>query len=130
MRKAITLTSGSLLIAVAFVVSALAMGGPMMMGSSQPIQQPSFQGYYDGHKDTYLSTDISSKSGATATHINYSARIGLVEGLLRSTSCRGARPPDRSLFLALSRANPTTRRSGRKRSSPGSRAPARPDHER
>ena len=81
MRKAITLTSGSLLIAVAFVVSALAMGGPMMMGSSQPIQQPSFQGYYDGHKDTYLSTDISSKAEATAMHINHSASIGRVKGL-------------------------------------------------
>jgi hypothetical protein len=81
MRKAITLTSGSLLAAVAFAISALAMGGPMMMGSSQPIQQASFQGYYDGHKDTYLSTDISNKAEATAMHINYSARIGLVKGL-------------------------------------------------
>ena len=81
MRKAITLTSGSLLIAVAFVVSALAMGGPMMMGSSQPIQQPSFQGYYDGHKDTYLNTDISSKAEAKMMRINYSASIGRVKGL-------------------------------------------------
>ena len=81
MRKAITLTSGSLLAAVAFAISAFAMGGPMMMGSSQPIQQPSFQGYYDGHKDTYLSTDFSTKAEATAMHINYSARIGLVKGL-------------------------------------------------
>jgi hypothetical protein len=70
-----------LLVAVALAVSAFAMGGPMMMGSSQPVQQPSFQGYYDGHKDTYLSTDVSSKSGAIAMHINYSARIGLVKGL-------------------------------------------------
>ena len=81
MRKAITLTSGSLLAAVAFAFSAFAMGGPMMMGSSQPIQQPSFQGYYDGHKDTYLSTDISSKAEATAMHINHSASIGRVKGL-------------------------------------------------
>jgi hypothetical protein len=70
-----------LLAAVAFTISAFAMGGPMMMGTSQPIQQPSFQGYYDGHKDTYLSTDISTKAEATAMRINYSARIGLVKGL-------------------------------------------------
>jgi hypothetical protein len=81
MRRAITLTSGSLLVAVAFAFSAFAMGGPMMMGSSQSIQQPSFQGYYDGHKNTYLSTDISNKAEATAMHINYSASIGQVKGL-------------------------------------------------
>ena len=81
MRRAITLTSGSLLVTVAFAISAFAAGIPMMMGPSQPIQQPSFQGYYDGHKDTYLSTDISSKSEATAMHINHSASIGRVKGL-------------------------------------------------
>jgi hypothetical protein len=68
------------LAAVAFAVSAYAAGGPMM-GSAKPIKQPSFQGYYDGHKDTYLSTDISSKAEAKAMHINYSASIGKVKGL-------------------------------------------------
>ena len=83
MRRAITLTSGSMLVTVALAVGAFAAGMPMMMGMgpSQPIQQPSFQGYYDGHKDTYLSTDISSKAEATAMHINHSASIGRVKGL-------------------------------------------------
>ena len=81
MRKAITLASGSLFVTAAFAISALAAGMPMMMGPSKPIQQPSFQGYYDGHKDTYLSTDVSSKAEATAMHINYSATIGKVKGL-------------------------------------------------
>jgi hypothetical protein len=58
-----------------------AAGGPMMMGSPKPIKQPAFQGYYDGHKDTYLSTDISSKAEAKAMHINYSASIGKVKAL-------------------------------------------------
>jgi hypothetical protein len=52
-----------------------------MMGPSKPIKEPSFTGYYDGHKDTYLSTDISSKREAAAMHINYSASIGKVKGL-------------------------------------------------
>ena len=83
MRRAITLTSASMLVTVASAVGAFAAGMPMMMGMgpSQPIQQPSFQGYYDGHKDTYLSTDISSKAEATAMHINHSASIGRVKGL-------------------------------------------------
>jgi hypothetical protein len=81
MRRAITLTSGSMLVTVASAFGAFAAGMPMMMGPSQPIQQPSFQGYYDGHKDTYLSTDISSKAEATAMHINHSASIGRIKGL-------------------------------------------------
>ena len=51
------------------------------MGPAHSIAQPSFQGYYDGHKDTYLSTDLSSKAGAKMMGINYSASIGRVKGL-------------------------------------------------
>jgi hypothetical protein len=35
------------------------------------MKQPAFHGYYDGHKDTYLSTDVSDKAEARAMHINY-----------------------------------------------------------
>jgi hypothetical protein len=80
MRKKLVLTGVSSLAAVAFAVAAYA-GGPMMMGPSHAIRQQSFQGYYDGHKDTYLSTDISSRAEAKAMHINFSAGIGRVKGL-------------------------------------------------
>ena len=80
MPRPIALTVALSLAAVGFAATAYAAGGPIM-GSSQPIKQPSFQGYYDGHKDTYLSTDISSKTEAKAMHINYSASIGKVKGL-------------------------------------------------
>src|SRR5437867_3140539 len=59
--------------------SAIA-GGPIM-GPSARVLRPAFHGYYDGHKDTYLNTDVSSKADAAATHINYSAVIGSVKGL-------------------------------------------------
>src|SRR5437588_3951106 len=81
MSKKVVVTGVSTLAAVAFAVTAYAAGGPLMMGPSHTISQPSFQGYYDGHKDTYLSTDISSKAEAKAMHINYSASIGKVKGL-------------------------------------------------
>jgi hypothetical protein len=81
MPKKVGFLGTAVLAAVAFAVSAYAAGGPMMMGSSKPIKQPSFQGYYDGHKDTYLNTDISSRAEASAMHINYSASIGKVKGL-------------------------------------------------
>src|SRR5712691_4940058 len=61
-------------------VTALAGGYNMGMGPSSSISRPAFHGYYDGHKVTYLSTDVSSKAQAKAMHINYSAKIGKVKG--------------------------------------------------
>ena len=71
--------------AVALAVSAVAAYGAVsagpMMGPASKIARPAFHGYYDGHKDTYLNTDVSSKAEAGMMHINYSARIGSVKGL-------------------------------------------------
>src|SRR5438874_339446 len=39
------------------------------------ITLPVTYGYYDGHVDTMLSTDVSNKAQAGATHINYSAAM-------------------------------------------------------
>jgi hypothetical protein len=39
------------------------------------ISQPVTYGYYDGHVDTMLSTDVSSKTAAASSHINYSAAM-------------------------------------------------------
>ena len=50
------------------------------MGTQVMHAQATFLGYYDGHKDTYLSTDTSSKADAAAIHINYSAALGAVHG--------------------------------------------------
>jgi hypothetical protein len=55
---------------VADAYASLASSGPKM-GPPSSISRPSFQGYYDGHKDTYLSTDVSDKVEAKAMHINY-----------------------------------------------------------
>lgn len=82
MSKRHVLASGvAATVLLAAAAAAYAAGGPMMMGPSHRISQPSFLGYYDGHKDTYLSTDISSKAEAKMMHINYSASIGKVKGL-------------------------------------------------
>jgi hypothetical protein len=81
MPKKFLVTGVVSLAAVAFAVTAYAAGGEPVMGPAGTIAQKSFQGYYDGHKDTYLSTDISSKAEAKAMHINYSASIGKVTGL-------------------------------------------------
>jgi hypothetical protein len=45
-------------------------GGPRM-GPQISVNRPAFHGYYDGHKDTYLNTDVSDKAEAKAMHVNY-----------------------------------------------------------
>src|SRR5947209_5614293 len=80
MSSKIALTAVGALIAATLAAAAYAASGPAM-GPSARILRPAFHGYYDGHKDTYLNTDVSSKADAAAMHINYSAVIGKVKGL-------------------------------------------------
>ncbi len=43
--------------------------------SATTISQPVTYGYYDGHVDWMLSTDVSDKAAAAASHINYAAAL-------------------------------------------------------
>ncbi len=80
MRSRIILVVGVTLAIAATAVNAATTAGPVM-GPAKTTGRPAFQGYYDGHKDTYLNTDVSSKSDAAAMHINYSARLASIKGL-------------------------------------------------
>jgi hypothetical protein len=69
----------------AFVVAATATGAyasanALLLGPAAHATEKSFFGYYDGHKDTYLVTDVSSRSQATALHVNFSAPLVKVKG--------------------------------------------------
>jgi len=64
--------------ALTFVALAVAAGAYASLTSSGPkmgptttIKRAAFHGYYDGHKDTYLNTDVSNKADAKAMHVNY-----------------------------------------------------------
>jgi hypothetical protein len=61
-------------------IAAYAAGGTLLLGAAASTRQPTYQGYYDSHKDAYLVTDVSSKSQATALHVNYSAALAAVTG--------------------------------------------------
>jgi hypothetical protein len=63
------------------LAGAPSTGMGMGMGPMGRLTVASFKGYYDGHKDTFLSTDVSSRTVAKAERINFSARIGKVTGL-------------------------------------------------
>lgn len=41
------------------------------MGPTSTISRKAFHGYYDGHKVTYLNTDVSDRADARVMHINY-----------------------------------------------------------
>jgi len=81
MRKALT-TAGAAILTLALAAGALALArdNSMGMGPSAKVLRPAFHGYYDGHKDTYLSTDVSSKAQATMMHVNFSAALGKTKG--------------------------------------------------
>jgi hypothetical protein len=51
--------------------------GPRM-GPPRTISRQAFQGYYDGHKDTYLSTDVSDKTESKAMHVNFAPLLKAV----------------------------------------------------
>jgi hypothetical protein len=68
-------------VAITAVTALGAVRAAPRMGTPSKISQPAFKGYYDGHKDTYLSTDVSSKAEAKMMHVNFSAEIGKVKGL-------------------------------------------------
>jgi len=76
-RKAvlIALLAGSL--AIVGVGAALGSGGPAM-GKKSTVRHQAFQGFYDGHKDTYFNLDVSNKAEAKAEHINYAPGLALV----------------------------------------------------
>jgi hypothetical protein len=69
------------LLAVAVASAVSSAGGSLLLGSSSRISQSGYKGYYDGHKDSYVITDVSSKSQAKALHINYSAALGSARNL-------------------------------------------------
>src|SRR5438876_3774359 len=74
-----------LVCALTFATLAVAAGAYASLTSSGPrmgpqitITRPAFHGYYDGHKDTYLNTDVSNKADARAMHINYAPGLKTV----------------------------------------------------
>ena len=71
---------GSRRIVAAFVAAvAAASSSPLNLGPAANGSMKTYVGYYDGHKDTYVVTDVSSKSQAAAMHINYSPPLAKIK---------------------------------------------------
>jgi hypothetical protein len=81
------------MLALAAGATYAATGG-LLLGPASTAKTRDFKGYYDGHKDTFLVTDVSNKTQATALKANYSAAIGRVRGapaqyFVRGTAAKG-----------------------------------------
>jgi len=72
---------GVVLAIAATAAGAFASSGRLMLGPASRSEQTTYKAYYDGHKDTYLVTDVSNKAQAKAMHINFASEIGHVKGL-------------------------------------------------
>ena len=75
-RKTIAVAAVALLAVALGAAAAFGAAGGLLLGPSSSTSQKAYLGFYDGHKDTYLVTDTSSKAQAAALHANYSAEIG------------------------------------------------------
>jgi hypothetical protein len=65
------ITAGTVLLAAALLVGAASAASPLQLGPSTHKQLALYQGYYDGHKDGYVITDVSNKAQAAAWHVNF-----------------------------------------------------------
>ena len=72
-------TAGTAALAIVAAAGA-AVPSMLSLGPTVPSKTATYLGYYDGHKDTYLVTDVSSNAQAKALHVNFSPEIGKVKG--------------------------------------------------
>ena len=92
MRRSVLVLLVFGLVAASAAIAAAATGELPNIGKPSMQTQPVYKGYYDHHIDTYLITDVSSKSQATAMHVNYSAELKAVKGIPDQYFVKGKAP--------------------------------------
>jgi hypothetical protein len=80
---------GLVLFGATVAVAAAATGGLPNIGKAKMTAEPMYKGFYDHHIDTYLITDVSSKSQARTMGVNYSAPLKAAKGLPEQYFVRG-----------------------------------------
>ena len=89
MRRIRFVLWGLVVFAAMAAAATAATGGLPNIGKPKMTGQPVYKGYYDGHIDTYVITDVSSKSQAKAMGVNYSAALKTFKGAPRQFFVRG-----------------------------------------
>jgi hypothetical protein len=99
MLKRMSLLAFVLGLSVAAAATAATGSGSFLLGPATRTAQPTYRAYYDGHKDTYVITDVSSKAQASRWHVNFAPAIGRVKSLPPQYFVQGkAAPGQLSVF--------------------------------
>ena len=72
---------GAVVIAASTASALAATKASLPLGPGTNTERSTFQAFYDGHKDAYFVTDVSSKSQANALHVNFAKELAGVKGL-------------------------------------------------
>lgn len=75
---AVTVAPATLVSSPALARSTRSMSSQMRMGPIVSTRHNAFWGYYDGHKDLYVNTDVSNKRQAAEMHVNFAAALSKV----------------------------------------------------
>jgi hypothetical protein len=80
MQRRVLSLSGLTLAGLVVVAGAFAspMSGGPRMGPASMVERSAWHGFYDGHQDTYLNTDVSDKAEAKSMHVNYAPGLKTV----------------------------------------------------
>lgn len=92
-RRAGVAVVALLSLTVAGLASAVSMNQGLLLGPKSHVSEASFKGYYDGHRDTYVITDVSSKSQAKMLHVNYSADLARAKNIPAQYFIKGRAAP-------------------------------------
>jgi hypothetical protein len=95
------ITAGTVLVTAALLTGSASAATPLIVGASTHKQLALYQGYYDGHKDGYVITDVSSKTQAAAWHVNFAPILKGAKGAPEQYFVSGrAAPGQRAVFAS------------------------------
>ena len=74
------LTAGAVALTAALIAATAFASPALQLGPATHGTFDLYKGYYDGHKDGYVITDVSSKSQASAWHVNFAPVLAQTKG--------------------------------------------------
>jgi hypothetical protein len=69
------LTAAAVALAALLLIGAANAASPLRLGPETHMRIAVYHGYYDGHKDGYVITDVSNKAQASMWHVNFAPII-------------------------------------------------------
>jgi hypothetical protein len=82
-------TAGAVLVTALLLVGSASAAAPFVLGPTTHKQLVQYQGYYDGHKDGYVITDVSNRAQASMLHVNFAPVLKGAKGAPEQYFVRG-----------------------------------------